>query len=77
MTNAVELSTVVDGLRMLGSMALADPKTRGQMSKEQFAFVNALLTQAKVTHQDKWVRLQLDITPAMLGPGSSSNADPR
>ena len=77
MTNAVELSTVVDGLRMLGSMALADPKTRSQMSKEQFAFVNALLTQAKVTHQDKWVRLQLDVTPAMLGAGSSGNADPR
>jgi len=28
----------------------------------------------KVTHQDKWVRLSLDITPAMLGAPRSRSA---
>ena len=67
MTNAIELATVVESLRLLGSMALADPKARAQMNKEQLAFLNALLNQAKVTHQDRIVRLVLDVTPAMLG----------
>jgi hypothetical protein len=72
MPHAMELSTVLDGLRMLGSMALADPKTRAQMSREQLTFLNAVLRQATITHQDRWVRLTLDVTPAMLG---SSGAD--
>jgi hypothetical protein len=66
-TNAAELATVVDGLRLLGSVALADPKTRHQMTNEQVAFLSAVLHQAKLSHQDRWVRLALDVTPAMLG----------
>ncbi len=66
MTDAVELSTVVDGLRLFGSVVLADPKTRREMTKEQAAFLSAVLNQAKLTHQDRWVRLTLDLTPAML-----------
>lgn len=72
MPHALEMSTVLDGLRMLGSMALGDPKTRAQMSRDQLAFLNALLRQATLTHQDRWVRITLDVTPAMLG---SSGAD--
>ena len=70
MKDAIALSTVVDGLRMLGSMALADPKNRRQMSKQQITFLAALLGEAKITHQDRWVRLMLDVTPAMLGEAS-------
>jgi hypothetical protein len=65
-TNAAELSTVVDGLRLLGSIALADPKTRREMTKQQAGFLSAVLNQAKLSHQDHWVRLSLDLTPAML-----------
>jgi hypothetical protein len=72
MTAAAELSTVVDGLRLFGSMALADPKTRRQMTKQQVAFLSALLNQAKLSHDDRWVRLRLDLTPAMMGQLSSS-----
>ena len=72
MPHAIEMSTLLDGLRMFGSMALADPKTRAQMSKEQLALLNALLRQAVVTHQDRWVRITLDVTPAMVG---STGAD--
>jgi hypothetical protein len=65
--SAVELATVVDGLRLLGSLALADRKTRQQMTQQQVVFLTAVLNQAKLTHQDRWVRLALDVTPAMLG----------
>ena len=75
MTHAIEMSTLLDGFRMIGSMALADPKTRREMSRDQVALLNALLSQAKLTHQDRWVRLSLDVTPTMLG--SKSAADPK
>jgi len=71
MKNAVELATVVDGLRLLGSMALADPKARAQMTKQQAALLTAVLNQAKVTNQDRIVRLTLDVTPEMLGQSTS------
>jgi hypothetical protein len=40
---------------------------RGQMTKQQAAFLAALVSQTKVAHQDKWVQLSLQITPEMLG----------
>jgi hypothetical protein len=67
MKNAFEISTLLDTFRMVGSMALHDPKMRGQMTRQQATFLAALLTQTKVTHQDKWVRLSLRMTPEMLG----------
>jgi hypothetical protein len=72
MTNAIEISTILDGFRLVGSMALADPKVRAQlqMTPEQFAFLQAFVKQAQVTHQDRWVRISLDVTPAMLGEPS-------
>ena len=75
MAHAIEMSTLLEGFRMIGSMALADPKTRREMSREQVALLNALLAQADFTHQDRWARLSLDLTPAMLG--SKSAADPK
>ncbi len=71
MTNALELSTLLDGFRVFGSMALADPKTRRSMTKEQAAFLTAVANQVKVTQQDRWVRLTLAIAPAMLTEGAS------
>ena len=65
--SAFEISTLLDGFRMVGSMALSDPKTLQQMTKEQAAFVQALIRELKITRQDRWVRLRLDITPEMLG----------
>jgi hypothetical protein len=65
--SAFELSTLLDGFRMVGSMALSDPKSLRQMTKEQAAFLQALIRQLKITRQDRWVRLRLDLTPQMLG----------
>lgn len=70
MKDALEIATLLDGFRLVGSMALADPKTRLQMTKEQSAFLDALINQTQVTHQDRWVRLSLDITPEMLAASS-------
>jgi hypothetical protein len=72
--NAFELATLLDGARLLGSMALSDPKTRGQMTQGQMVFLNALINEAKVSHQDTWVRLKLAITPEMLGAPASASS---
>ena len=75
MTSAAALAAQLDLLRMVGAMALADPHTRRQMTREQYALLEALIHQAKVTHQENWARLTLEITPEMLGgPGTSSPA---
>ena len=39
MTNALQLATLLDILRMASSVTLSDPKTRQQMSREQAAFL--------------------------------------
>jgi hypothetical protein len=77
MKNALEIATLLDGFRMFGTMALADPKTRRQMTPEQAAFLAALARQVKVTHQDRWVRLTLAVTPEMLGPPNSTHTELR
>jgi len=71
MTNALEIATLLDISRMGAVMALSEPKTRAQMTKEQETFLDALIGQLKITHQDRWVRLRLDITPEMLGAATS------
>lgn len=73
--DSIELATLIDGFRMVGSMALQDPKTRRGMTREQAAFIQEVVSQTKVTHQDKWVRLSLEITPQMLET-SAPTADP-
>jgi hypothetical protein len=70
--SAFEISTLLDGFRMVGSMALSDPKALRQMTTEQAAFVQALIRQLNITRQDRWVRLRLDITPEMLGQHHAS-----
>jgi hypothetical protein len=75
--HAAEISTLLDTFRMFGSVALSDPKTRRQMTKEQAAFLAALASQVKVTHRDHWVRLSLAVTPEMLGLPNSTHAELR
>jgi hypothetical protein len=64
--NAVQLAFLLETGKMAGSMALSDPHTRRQMTKEQFMFVEALINRATINHQNKVVRLTLEITPDML-----------
>jgi len=64
--NALEISTLLGGLRIFGSLALSDPKTKNQMTKEQAKFLAALLAQVQIRQQDNWVRVTWEITPQML-----------
>jgi hypothetical protein len=66
MKNAVQLAFLLETGKMAGSMALSDPRTRRQMTKEQFTFVEALINRATINHQNKVVRITLEITPDML-----------
>jgi hypothetical protein len=77
LSHAAELATLLDTFRIFGGVALSDPKTRGQMTKEQAAFLAALASQVKVTHQEHWVRLTLAVTPEMLGVTNSTHAELR
>jgi hypothetical protein len=77
LAHATEIATLLDTFRMFGTVALSDPKTRKQMTKEQAAFLAALVSQVKVRHQDNWVRLSLAVTPQMLGLSNSTHAELR
>jgi hypothetical protein len=71
MKNALELSSVLQALRMFGNIALADPNTRRQMTKQQYAFSGSFLKEVQISPQDHWIRMTLDITPEMLGTAST------
>jgi len=72
MKNTIELATLLDSLRIFGPIALADPKTRAQMSAAQISLLQALINETSVAHEDRMVRLSLDLTPAMLGVANSN-----
>jgi hypothetical protein len=64
--NAVQLAFLLETGKMAGSMALSDPRTRRQMTHEQYAFLEALINHATINHQNKVVRITLEVTPEML-----------
>ena len=74
--SAFEIGTLLDGFRMMGSLALTDSKTRHEMNRQQAAFIEAVIRKVKITYQDRWVRLSLDLTPEMLGARSSDSSNP-
>jgi len=71
--NAVEIATLLNGFRMMGSVALKDPKERGDMTAQQADFLSELLAKVKVSPQDQWVRLSIALTPKMLAGTTSSH----
>lgn len=68
--NARQLAGTLDGLRMMGQMALSDRKTRRQMDAATLPLVEALLRTAEVSSADKSdahrVRLTFAVTQKML-----------
>lgn len=66
MKNALEISTLLETFRMIGAVAISDPRARGQMTREQYDFARAFLKQLKISPQDRWVRLSFEVTPQML-----------
>jgi hypothetical protein len=65
--NALTISFLLEGGRMAASMAIGSPDARRQMTREQIALLDALVNQAKITHQGQQVRIRMNVTPAMLG----------
>jgi hypothetical protein len=55
-------------------MALSTPDAKRQMTREQIDFLNALLSDAKITHRDKLVRLNFTITRDMLAAAPTRTA---
>ena len=72
--DALEVGTLLEISRMGTSMMLAGPKTKRQMTAEQATFLQEVASNLKVTHQDRLVRLQLELTPEMLAEPTSPNA---
>ena len=72
MKNAMQISFLLETGRMAGSMALSSPDARRQLTREQIAFLNSLLSDAKITHRDKLVRLSFTITRDMLAASPAS-----
>jgi hypothetical protein len=68
--NALAIATVLEISRMGASIALSNSKSSSQLSHEQATFIDALLRRSKITHQDRWVRLAIEVTPDMLGSGA-------
>jgi hypothetical protein len=52
---------------MAASMAIGSPDAGRQMTREQIALLDALVNQAKISHQGKRVRISMNVTPSMLG----------
>ena len=70
--SAIELVTLLDSLRIFGPVALADPKTRRQMTPAQISLLETLVNKTTISREDRVIRLSFDLTPAMLGAASSS-----
>ncbi len=65
--NALQLATVLDGLRWIGNAALADPKNRRQLQPQEVVLLDSLLRLVEVSREGKVVRLKVSLTPQMLG----------
>src|SRR6266851_5677841 len=69
-SNARQIAVSLDGLRLLGKLALADPKTRRQMDRASLALADAILKSADVSRDDEGnahrVRLTFAITAGSI-----------
>jgi hypothetical protein len=76
MKDALEIATLLEFSRMGASIAIGEPQTRRRMTPEQAAFLEQVIHQLQVNHQDRWVRLTLDLAPQMLGTGPLVHSTP-
>ncbi len=66
-TNAFQVSTLLDGLRLYGRLALEDPKTRRQLTPQLAMLLDTVVRAGEISSQGNRVRLRLELTPQMLG----------
>jgi hypothetical protein len=78
--NALAITTFLEISRMGFSIASSNSKAFGQLAEERAGFLDALIRQSRISRQDRWVRLDFDITPQMLSgspAGQTSAARPK
>jgi hypothetical protein len=68
--DAVELMTLLDGLRWMGRAALADPKTQQQIGP-QWPALDALLKAATLSHNHQFLQLRVQLTQEMLAQAAT------
>lgn len=71
--DALQLMTVLDGLRWMGRAALADPKVQQQIGP-QWRPLDDLLKAASLTHSGKSLRLRAQLTEQMLAQAASTSS---
>ncbi len=64
--NARQLAGTLDGLRLLGQAAVADPRTRQRLVPETLNLLETFLRVTQVSRDAQRVRLTLELTPEML-----------
>lgn len=71
--DALQLMTLLDGLRWMGRAALADPKVQEQIGP-QWRPLDELLKAASLTHSGRVVHLRAQVTQQMLAVTASSSS---
>ena len=65
-SHALQISTILGGLRWFARSALADPRGQQGMTKDQVALANYFLQATKVSNDGHWLDLKVALTPAAL-----------
>jgi len=76
--SARQLASTLEGLRLLGQAALADPKTRRRLPPRTAELLGTLLRLAEVSRDDQRVRLHAELTSEMVDglPGAAARENP-
>ena len=72
-TDARQLQSTIETLRMFGQAALESPKTRHSMEPATFGVLDTLLKSADVKETAERVRILVEVTPDILKLGSKRN----
>ena len=70
-TDALQLKSALEVLRMVGTAGLESPKTRQSMDPKALALLQTLLTTAEVTQAAERVRILVELTPDILKLGET------
>ncbi len=76
--NARQLAATLDGLRLFGQAAIADPKLRRNLEPSAVSLLENLLRRTQISRDDQRVRLSLELTSEMVNrlPGAPARKIP-
>ena len=73
-TDAIQLRSALELLRMIGRASLESPKTRQSMDPAALASLQTILSNAEVTQSAERVRILVELTPDVLKFGENRKA---